>query len=392
MYTIWHDNDYDFALWVYKNSSLSDRKEETFLRQIPNENAPHTLLKSLKSHSDFQILPLIKYERPDIIIQHTNDKTGESKIIFATEFMTHTPQWQHPAQRFSRIYSASQLKVPVALVLPRNKVKLEKRRFGEYKETIYVCSPVIYSLFIKTSLINRCPTLLFHWPDVNGYLISDTKHPTAPAKEQDILEWFTFLELALNSQCSLSNKFVENRIAKLKTKTTNVSLSSYDTIKAILKTKDAISNYKLDASKLSKNFLTRDKTLIFEPTGLSPPTSYFRTDPYAGMLCAFDNLFCRNVEGNKVVNILLRAKDVELSKLIASGTFINTSSHNVNDCPFKDLFTCQRLNVKEIVSHLNNGSCPYTSSKQQRIYGEVADVIVFDDAIYYGGDKGGQRV
>lgn len=387
MFIIWHDSDFDFALWIYENSSLSKEREETILRQMPKGNTPDSLERSLKNHSDSQILPLIKYEHPDIIIQHINEKTGESKIIFATEFMTHTPQWQHPAQRFSRIYSSSQLKIPVALVLPRSKSKFEKRRFGEYRETKYVCSPVIYSLFITTSLINQCPTLLFHWPDVDGYLVTDAKHPTAPAKKQDIIEWFTFLELAISSNCSLSNAFIQNWITKLKTNAATVSLSNYDTIKGVFETRNIISKYNLDVNKLSKSFIINDKTLIFEPTGLSPPTSYFRTDPYAGMLCAFDNLFCRDAKGRKIMNILLRAKNVELSKLSELGTFIDIHAHSVNNCPFSDLSASQKLKVDEIASHLNSGSCPYTSSKQQRIYGEVADVIVFDDAIYYRGDK-----
>jgi len=217
MFIIWHDNDFDLASWICENSSLSNKREETVLRQMPKDNAPKSLLSSLKTHADFQILPLIKYEHPDIIIQHIDEKSGESNIIFATEFMTHTPQWQHPAQRFGRIYSISQLKIPVALVLPRNKIKLEKGRANEYKETRYVCSPIIYSLFIKTSLINQCPTLLFHWPDAEGYLITDTRHPTAPAKQQDIVEWFTFLELAMGLQCSLSNTFVQTWIKRLNT-------------------------------------------------------------------------------------------------------------------------------------------------------------------------------
>jgi hypothetical protein len=222
---------------------------------------------------------------------------------------------------------------------------------------------------------------------MDGYLVTDAKHPTAPAKKQEITDWFTFLELAIGSNCSLSNAFIQNWIVKLKTHTTTISLSNYDTIKGIFETKNVISKYNLDVSKLSKTFMTNNKTLIFEPNGLSPPKSYFRTDPYAGMQCAFDNLFCRNAKGSRIVNILLRAKNVELSKLIASGTFIDIHNHDVRNCPFIDLSAPQRLNIDEIISHLNSGNCPYTSSKQQRIYGEVADIIVFDDAIYYGGDR-----
>ena len=385
LFTIWHDNDYDFAFWVYENSSLNKCKQEITLRKLPKTNKPKTLLGSLKTESDFLILPMIKYENPDIILQRTDKETNESRIIFATEFMTHTPQWQHPAQRFSRIYGASRLGIPVSLVLPRTKTKLEKGRSGSYKETSYVCSPVIYTLFATTSMINNCPTFLFHWPDVEGYLKNDPLHPTAPFKENEIVKWFTFLDLALNLNCRLSDKFIQSHIEKLnKRGLKTVSVSNYGTIKGIFSTKKVISDYKLDVDKLPKSFIVNEKTLVFEPTGLVPPTSYFRTDPYAGMLCAFDNLFCRNKNAKRVVNLILKARDVEVSKLLKSGTFIDKSGHDLTECPFWDFSVIRKLGTKGVVRHLKSGSCPYTSSKQQRIYGEVADIIIFEDSVYYG--------
>ena len=385
MFTIWHDNDYDFAFWVYENSSLNQCKEETILRKLPNNNKPESLLGSLKTESDFLILPVIKYENPDIIIQHINKETKESRIVFVTEFMTHTPQWQHPAQRFSRIYGASRLGLPVSLVLPKTKIKLEKGRSGSYRETSYVCSPGIYTLFATTSIINSCPTLLFHWPDVEGYLKNDPLHPTAPFKEGEIVEWFAFLDLALSFKCTLSNSFIQSHIEKLKKRGLKTVLASnYDTIKGIFSTSKAISEYKLDVNRLTTSFITNKETLVFEPTGLAPPTSYFRTDPYAGMLCAFDYLFCRDRNAKRVVNLILKASDVELSKLLESGTFIDKGGHNLVECPFSDFSVIKKLEKKDIERHLKSGSCPYTSSKQQRIYGEVADIIIFEDTVYYG--------
>ena len=384
LFTIWHDNDYDFAFWVYENSSLNQCKEDTILRKLPKTNKSKSLLGSLKTESDFLILPMIKYENPDIILQHTDEKTKESRIIFVTEFMTHTPQWQHPAQRFSRIYGASRLGIPVSLVLPRIKIKLEKGRSGTYRETPYVCSPGVYTVFATTSIINNCPTLLFHWPDVKGYLKNDPSHPTAPFKEDEIVKWFTFLDLALNFSCRLSDKFIQSHIEKLKRRgLKTISASNYGTIKGIFPTQKVISDYKLNANKLPKSFIVNHKTLVFEPTGLAPPSSYFRTDPYAGMLCAFDILFCSDKNGRRVVNLILKARDVELCRLLESGTFIDKRGHDLTGCPFSDFSVVRKLGIKEIDRHLKSGSCPYTSSKQQRIYGEVADIIVFEDSVYY---------
>jgi hypothetical protein len=248
----------------------------------------------------------------------------------------------------------------------------------------YTCSPVVYSLFVKTSLINQTPTLIFHWSDIDGYLETDSNHPTAPAVKDDVKEWFNFLSLALNSNLTFSSKSVQDWVNKMKNMRETLNLSNYTTIRGIVSTQQAITQYGLDKSKLPTKFLSNKDTLIFEPTGLSPPSSYFRTDPYAGMMCAFDNLFCRDNSGKRIVNIILRAKDVKLSKLVSKGTFIQKRGHNENNCPFGDLATVMKMSKKEIQDHIKSSNCPFTSSKQQRVYGEVADVIVFDDSVYYG--------
>ncbi len=90
MFVIWHDNDYDLARWVYLNSSLSKIGEKVLLRPIPKTNSSGTLLRSLTGDFDHHILPVIKYETPDIIIQRIDEKSRDSEVIFVTEFMTHT--------------------------------------------------------------------------------------------------------------------------------------------------------------------------------------------------------------------------------------------------------------------------------------------------------------
>ena len=58
-------------------------------------------------------------------------------------------------------------------------------------------------------------------------------------------------------------------------------------------------------------------------------------------------------------------------------TFVDTKEHDITACPF-ELF----LNdLTSTLKHINAG-CPFTSSKQQRIYGQVADLIDFDDTVY----------
>jgi len=70
MYIIWHDNDYDFARWVYLNSDLSKQSEKVLLRPMPKTNTKSNLLDIFEENTDFDILPVIKYETPDIILQY----------------------------------------------------------------------------------------------------------------------------------------------------------------------------------------------------------------------------------------------------------------------------------------------------------------------------------
>ena len=152
----------------------------------------------IKSKEDCVILPVIKYESPDIIIQKTTD--NENKILAVTEFMTHTPQWQHPAQRFTRIYGASILKIPSALVVAKRMIKYEQVD-GVYVEKNYSLSPIIPKLYHRTSTINQTPTLIFMWP-TDGFHKIDPKRPTAPKMEGDTIEWIKFLNACIDEDNS----------------------------------------------------------------------------------------------------------------------------------------------------------------------------------------------
>lgn len=389
MYIIWHDRDYDFGRWVYLNSNLSKIKEKTLLRPIPKTNSKSAILNVFEEKTDYDILPVIKFETPDIIVQHIDDSSEKSKVIFVTEFMTHTPQHHHPLQRFSRIYGASKLKIPVALVIPNSKIKLE-RKGGIYKPTKYKTNPLIYHIFLRTTKSNKNPTLIFLWPDKEGYLKYDKRHPTAPLIDEQIKRWLYFL-----------NKYVENNnIDFLKDKEIKTQIemmekiSHYDYLSQeelskkwkeiyklktirIIKTADAIKEFGLDKNKLKKKFIENELTFIFEPKGLHAPSTPFRTDPYAGMLCAFDNLFCRGDDGKRTINLLLKAENIKHSE-----TSFKEIEHDKEKCPFLVTEISQNLSTEDLEEHLDN--CPSTLSKQQRIYGEVSDVIVFDDKIHYG--------
>ena len=317
-YTIWHDADYDLAYWVYRNSVLKNKK--TLIKNLPKNTSHSTLKKMIKEDLDVILLPIIKYEHPDIIItvEYENCK---SRVLCVVEFMTHTPQWQHPAQRFARIYGATNMRVPCALVVPGKKAKLEKNTGDEYKDVIYKLSDSVKYLFEITEKITKTPARIFQWPDKDGYLKLDRKSPTSPMIEGDVKSWFEFIDTCVNGELEYSDSITMKKPV----------IEDFSTLCGFEHSDVFCSENNIDPSTVSLH----KKSLIFAPTGLSPPSSYFRTDPYAGMLCAFDNIFCRNENGTRDHSLILIAKCVEYERLINRGTFSeDVETHLDARCPF----------------------------------------------------------
>ena len=370
-YAIWHDADYDLARWLRRNTVL--KNESVVLNEMPKTNKIKSMEAHLKHDNDALLLPLIKYEHPDLVIME--DTGGECRPLCIAELMTHTPQWQHPAQRFARIYGATNHGVPAALIAPRKKSKMEKSDTGSYAEVVYRLSPSVEYLFQITSRLTGTPAMIFGWTDKGGYLKLDRQSPTAPRPDNEIITWFDFVEKCIRHE--------EIAIGPLDKGSPPPTISKYTSLSAPASTYNYLSTRDIPPSAL--RFDICKEYLLFSPQGLSPPTSYFRTDPYAGMLCAFDNMFCRDCEtGTRTRNLFLRAKNVSLKNLFKRGTFVDIKGHDAAACPFES-FTGD---LAGSIGHMRSG-CPFAGSKQQRIYGQVADVIDFDDAVYSRGERYG---
>ena len=368
-YTVWHDADYDLARWLQRNTVL--KNERVLVNEMPKSNRAESLEGSLRSDHDALLLPLIKYEHPDLVVME--DAGGECRPLCVAELMTHTPQWQHPAQRFARIYGATNHGVPAALIAPRKKSKMEKSDAGIYDEVVYKLSPSVEYLFQLTSKLTGTPAAIFGWTDKDGYLKLDRQSPTAPRPDDEIAEWFGFVE-----KCIQHEKITVSPPDKSAPPS---PMSKYTTLSAPARTRDYLAMKCIDHSALK--FDIHEEYLLFSPQGLSPRSSYFRTDPYAGMLCAFDNMFCRDADtGDRNRNLFLRAKNVSLERLSEKGTFADIKEHDAAGCPFES-FTSD---LAGSLRHARSG-CPFAGSKQQRIYGQVADIIDFDDAVYSRGDR-----
>ncbi len=373
MFEIWHDNDFDLAHWLYLNTALSAK--DVVLKQIPKTNSPGDLLKHFKLDTDLSILPSIKYETPDIILLK-NDATSKPKVELVIEFMTHTPQHDHPLQRFTRIYGSAWLGIPSILIIPEKKEKLEKGQKDSYMPTIYRANPLIYHLFLKTTSITKTPTLLLMWPEQDGYLKYDKNHPTAPRIEKDIALLVKLVNGIVQNQSSAS--LIEAHMnTQASAQNYNPNGNNYDlTSGEILKTAEIVSRFEKElTTDLVKQLDKRIESFFYTPQGLKSASSSFRTDPYAGKVCAFDMLFCRDLNGTRIRNLVLQANKVP-SKTKNAPTLIN-DLHDKNNCPF---IAPSSLSVAKL--HFE-GFCPYSERKQQRIYGEVPDLVIFEDGGTY---------
>lgn len=373
MYEIWHDNDFDLAHWLFKNSDLQSKQVR--LRQIPKTNNPSDILKHLKNDSDLVILPSIKYETPDLILVNKTKNT-EPKIELVVEFMTHTPQHDHPLQRFSRIYGSAWLGIPSILIIPQKKEKLEKGKKESYKPTIYRANPLIYHLFLKTTQITKTPTLLLMWPEHDGYLKYDKVHPTAPKIEKDISLLIKIVDQIVN-ETDISNLIRPHISRQIDEQNYKPEGTSYDlTSGEIISTSEMIRRFKKSlTSELISQLEMRSETFLYSPQGLKSSSSSFRTDPYAGKICAFDVLFCRDASGVRVRNLVLQANNVD-AKVKNTPTLI-AEPHDQKHCPF---LVPKSLNAAR--KHFEN-FCPYGQKKQQRIYGEIPNLVIFEDGGVY---------
>lgn len=402
MYIIWHDNDYDFALWVYQNSILKT-KDKVILKQIPKTNNESLLTSDFKDDLDYFILPYIKFATPDLLIQKVNN--GESKIVFASEFMTHTPQHDHVMQRFERIFCISKEKIPVACILPEMKVKIERGSKSSYKPTSYKPNPLVIHAYLKTTLINSNPTLVFFWPHKNGYLKYDDIHQTAPKIEGQIKDWIKFLNECIEKDGSVDMatseviknqiNFLEERYQFQKNKFNSLAFEVFikdfsqaykSLIRArIVNTALFIKKYKLEASQLPDGFEKKENSVIFEYNSKT-----FRTDPYAGFLCGVFNLFCMNNRGDKVHNLILIPHGIKYS-LVSGNARANPTfkemSEDFTQCPMHSLKNLQKLGLKNLIEHVHK-QCTYTLSKQQRIFGTLPDIIVFEEKVLYNKNHG----
>ena len=298
------------------------------LRSIPKTLSASDIINNLKTKTDLSILPILKFATSDIIVQKVTDDTS-SKILFASEFMTHTPQHDHLFQRYERIYDAARQRIPMSFIVIQSKTKLEKGQRDEYKKVNYKPTSMFMHLILKTSYINNSAVSVFFWPTIDGYEIKDLLHPTAPKVQDDIELWINWANSLISGNTRQFKKITNARESFLLNNYKMLDDSKFNKLSydefienrkiyypnfvrgEIKDTLKIISQFNLDKHKLSPSFLKRTESFIF-----SYKSKEFRTDPYCGFLCGIDNLFVRDRNNNKKLNLILHPINIEYKLFI----------------------------------------------------------------------------
>jgi hypothetical protein len=128
-------------------------------------------------------------------------------------------------------------------------------------------------------------------------------------------------------------------------------------------------------SEVPSHIKARTESIVMYPTRFMKKAG----DPYVGMLCYYDIAFCRvgDVNRDRRYNLIAYCNGVKKADMENA-----MQSFKKNTCPLGD--SIQLKNVVTYSYHLRNG-CSHTKSKPVRIYAEIADMIVFEDGVLFGG-------
>ena len=379
MNKIWHARDIDSTKWFLKG--INEQKGWTDVH-IPNPGS-----------AEFLNLPeplkrILALDKPDLIVSVAPN--GVDIPILSIEITTTTPQSQHAKQRIARLIAAAEEGIPSIYIIP------EKKCSGG---SMYGLGNDLFTCLEKISKINNIPCSLFAFPDNNGVLVHDKRHPGQPClKEQSTKNFFSYVKEILsyyrknNSFVNINKKseIVSKDLKKINqiAKKSPVKIENFLTLE-LIETSN-LASYLKENTELSKQWIqktieafpsricTRKKTLIFKPQGRMLEHA---GDPYVGMYSFFDYMFCRNgkhIEDRHTNLVYMPLKEHSRSIYTDFGGK-GFKKYWEKQCPFSK----EKISFKDqfSIAHALQYGCVFTKAKPLRIYSYVSDIIVFKDSI-----------
>lgn len=364
--------------WV---STLLGRGDITF-RRIPAQN----------SSSQFSELPsyisdILYLDKPDIIIAGSNDGVHE-KPIFSIELAACTPQFQHALQRFPRLLASVTSGCPTVLIMPARK------RSNDGKSTYQRSVAADYGA-VRLTDIFRVPALVIDWPDDDGTLLYEGADGLPPLGSEAIAALGAYLRDCLTAFSQVDYLGALSKLPQTQVLTDQTRMNAYKNgavtiarpggggtdaqVKLDLcSTEDLIHRLAAEGratptsiSQLPEYFRSREQSLLFYPTRISEHAG----DPYVGMMTYYDIAFCRTGPStrDRRFNLVAYTNGVNLKE-----TTDRMAEFNQKKCLFSQGY--KPSNARHYSYYLRDG-CRKLKSKPIRIYGEIADLIAYEDAI-----------
>lgn len=381
---IYYEGANSIEAWV---SKLLPGYAPTF-KKLPTSNSQDAFARLPKYVADILYL-----DKPDIIISGSTDGIHE-KPIFSIELASCTPQYQHALQRFPRMLASVESQCPSILIMPLEKAE------NSGGDRFYKRSPAIDYGAVRLMDIYGVPAFVFDWPTSNGSLEFDGADNLPPIASNEMRELSSYLLDAI-----LAFQNVEYMPSLMKKPSTRALIDKLrqrayaEGAPSIARPgggSGAASSAKLDKmstvdlfnkvvtdgratrkflDRVPQHIVSREESVVMYPTRVAKHAG----DPYVGMLCYYDIAFCRvgNVVRDRQYNLVAYCKGVYKAEMEEAMTRFKERT-----CPLSS--SISEKNVVSYSYHLRNG-CSHTKIKPVRIYAEMADLIVFEDGVLFGG-------
>ena len=381
---IWHANDLNAANWFIEGVKPL---KQTWTKEIIPAAGSAGFLRLPE-----QIKRILRLDKPDLIA--TIERNGRDEPVVSIEITSTTPHGQHTKQRFARLVAAAEAGVPCLYITPERKAALVGNR-----PHIYNLTASVYYALQRINTLNTAPAFIYCYSDLAGNLLTDSRFPQQPSlKHLDIQHAFRTIVSAisrLSANVDLAawrrDPWVSSELKRIDTKASGhaEAVSKYETLEEI-DTRD-LESYLLAATSMTQKWISqtlnespprlfsRDKSLIFKPNGRLFEKA---GDPYCGMMAFFDYVFCRTGSGvedrhtNLIYMPLKKSRPRDISDFATNGyhTFYK------RDSAFRHKHVDKVAQQFQISHELQYGGV-FTMIKPLRIYGYLADLIVFNDAM-----------
>jgi hypothetical protein len=383
---VWHANDIDAAKWFANacNRAVPGTYQFNFAT-IPAAGSAAFLRLS----ETFQ--RLLRLDKPDLVATYTQG--GLATPIVSLEITATTPHGQHGKQRFARLAAAAELQIPAIYIIPFEKLAEVKGRPQIYP----LGGDVPYGLQRLTK-VTDCPATCFPFPSSGGELLKDSKHPGQPDSNSPemgdcfrlVAEYLAVAKHRRQISASKCPKIVERAIESTAALAKEPIISHYKTLE-LIKTVDLekylASKLDLSTSWIRKSiagfpprFATRPETLIFKPDGRMFEKA---GDPYCGMFSWIDYSFCRTGRNpqQRFRNLIYMPMKGGRCRSMADNFARDGYSKFWQQGSSLRLPRPEKVEQQFGISHELRYGGIFLMIKPLRIYGYLADLIVFRDAV-----------